>query len=197
MFQYFIILCIYLVFYVICGYATTDILRLLKGSNTNLWESNCFCPICNHKISFFKQIPILSYLIFHGKCSKCGSKIPKIELFTECFIFISLSVLSTLLHFSWYSYFLSFFLYEVIKLFFVLFYGIRETAVIKNLLFSFVYNLVLWFFVVSISYSLIYFLIIQFIFSYFEGQYRSLLKKYYLFLHALSYLQSSPDSFLI
>ncbi len=147
MFQYFIILCIYLVFYVICGYATTDILRLLKGSNTNLWESHCFCPICNHKINFFKQIPILSYLIFHGKCSKCDSKIPKIELFTECFIFISLSVLSTLLHFSWYSYFLSFFLYEIIKLFFVLFYGIRETAVIKNLLFSFGYNLILWFFV--------------------------------------------------
>lgn len=147
MFQYLIILCIYLVFYVICGYATTDILRLLKGSNTNLWKSNCFCPICNDKISFFKQIPILSYLIFHGKCSKCGSKIPKIELFTECFVFISLSVLSTLLHFSWYAYFLSFFLYEIIKLFFVLFYGIRETAVIKNLLFSFGYNVVLWFFV--------------------------------------------------
>ncbi len=34
------------------------------------------CPGCKKSISFYDNIPVLSYLILRGKCRNCGSKIP-------------------------------------------------------------------------------------------------------------------------
>ncbi len=136
---------IYLTFYIICGYATTDILRLCKGSTVNIWESDCFCPVCGYKLRLVNQIPILSYIICNGKCKQCGSKIPKTEFFLEILVFTTLSTLVSLLNFSWYSYIISFFFYELIKCLFLSFYGIKETGFAKNLLCSLCNNLVLWF----------------------------------------------------
>ncbi len=42
------------------------------------------CPQCGHKISWYENIPLLSYLLLRGKCSACHNKIsimyPVIEL---------------------------------------------------------------------------------------------------------------------
>jgi len=44
------------------------------------------CPICNHTLSWFENLPVLSYLILSGKCKSCKIKIslqyPLIELAT-------------------------------------------------------------------------------------------------------------------
>ena len=44
------------------------------------------CPHCNHKIRFYENIPVLSYLWLRGKCSSCQASIsiryPLIELLT-------------------------------------------------------------------------------------------------------------------
>ena len=44
------------------------------------------CPSCSHKIRFYENIPVLSYLILRGKCSSCKAAIslryPLIELLT-------------------------------------------------------------------------------------------------------------------
>jgi leader peptidase (prepilin peptidase)/N-methyltransferase len=44
------------------------------------------CPHCGHKIRFYENIPVLSYLVLGGKCSSCGTGIslryPLIELLT-------------------------------------------------------------------------------------------------------------------
>lgn len=44
------------------------------------------CPVCQHKIRIWENIPILSYLFLRGKCSHCHTRIslryPLIELFT-------------------------------------------------------------------------------------------------------------------
>jgi leader peptidase (prepilin peptidase)/N-methyltransferase len=44
------------------------------------------CPECGHKIRFYENIPVLSYLILRGKCSSCGTHIslqyPVVELMT-------------------------------------------------------------------------------------------------------------------
>jgi leader peptidase (prepilin peptidase)/N-methyltransferase len=44
------------------------------------------CPHCGHKIRFYENIPVLSYLWLRGKCSACGAGIsvryPLIELLT-------------------------------------------------------------------------------------------------------------------
>jgi len=44
------------------------------------------CPDCGHKIRFYENVPILSYLWLRGKCSACGKPIsvryPLVELLT-------------------------------------------------------------------------------------------------------------------
>lgn len=44
------------------------------------------CPNCQHKIAFWENIPILSYLILRGRCRKCAVRIsvryPLVEAFT-------------------------------------------------------------------------------------------------------------------
>lgn len=44
------------------------------------------CPHCGHKIRFYENIPVLSYLLLRGKCSACGAGIsmryPLVELLT-------------------------------------------------------------------------------------------------------------------
>lgn len=54
-------------FYILSAYATTDILRLLKGSTLPANSAHCYCPNCNSKIALKDQIPILSYFLNHGK----------------------------------------------------------------------------------------------------------------------------------
>ena len=44
------------------------------------------CPVCNHPLKWYDMIPIFSYVVLHGKCRYCGSKIslryPIIEAIT-------------------------------------------------------------------------------------------------------------------
>ena len=54
-------------FYNVVGY------RLPKGESIVFPPSHC--PKCNHKLTFFELIPILSYIFQKGKCKKCHQKI--------------------------------------------------------------------------------------------------------------------------
>jgi len=44
------------------------------------------CPSCQHKIRFYENLPVISWLVLRGKCSQCRSKIslryPLVELTT-------------------------------------------------------------------------------------------------------------------
>jgi leader peptidase (prepilin peptidase)/N-methyltransferase len=52
----------------------------------NLASPASACPNCGHKIRFWENIPVISYLLLRAKCSSCGSKIsvqyPAVELVT-------------------------------------------------------------------------------------------------------------------
>ena len=52
----------------------------------NLILPHSHCPKCQHKIRFWENIPIISFLLLRGKCSGCGAAIswryPLVELFT-------------------------------------------------------------------------------------------------------------------
>ncbi len=52
----------------------------------NLASPASACPYCGHKIRFWENIPVISYLLLRAKCSSCGSKIsaqyPAVELVT-------------------------------------------------------------------------------------------------------------------
>ncbi len=56
----------------------------LKPYNLNTPRSRC--PGCNHAIGMWENIPVISYLILHGRCKKCGQPIsiryPLIEVLT-------------------------------------------------------------------------------------------------------------------
>ncbi len=51
------------------------------------------CPNCGHRIKWYENIPILSYIFLKGKCSNCGTEIslryPIVELLTGIFASIS------------------------------------------------------------------------------------------------------------
>lgn len=41
----------------------------------NLQKPDSHCPLCNHKLRAWENVPVLSYLFLRGKCSKCKAKI--------------------------------------------------------------------------------------------------------------------------
>lgn len=53
-------------------------------SRYNLWFPRSACPHCNHMLSAWENIPLLSYLILRGRCSQCATRLslryPAIEL---------------------------------------------------------------------------------------------------------------------
>ena len=60
------------------------IYRVPEGMSVSFPQSHC--PICKHKLKWYHNIPILSWLMLKGKCAFCSSKIsikyPIIELIT-------------------------------------------------------------------------------------------------------------------
>lgn len=52
----------------------------------NLWMPPSACPHCGHRIRWFENIPVLSYLVLRGRCSSCKARIspryPLVELAT-------------------------------------------------------------------------------------------------------------------
>jgi len=57
-----------------------------KLSTLNLATPASACPNCGHKLHFWENIPVISYLFLKGKCSSCGTAIsvqyPAVELIT-------------------------------------------------------------------------------------------------------------------
>ena len=41
----------------------------------DITHKRSYCPNCNHKLSFFDMIPVLSYILLGGKCRYCKKKI--------------------------------------------------------------------------------------------------------------------------
>ena len=55
------------------SFSTLAVYRL--PLHENITHKHSYCPKCNHKLSFFDMIPILSYVFLGGKCRYCKSKI--------------------------------------------------------------------------------------------------------------------------
>ena len=131
-------------YYILGAYATTDILRLLKGNTTSVNAKDCYCPICGYKIPLSDQIPVFSYLKSKGKCQNCHSQIPFSDLFLEIFIFLGCSILTVSRGYSLIVFGLSIAFYEGTKLLYLIRKGVREDHFLSNLLKSLCNNLA-WF----------------------------------------------------
>ena len=66
-------------------------LRLPNGESI-VWPGS-HCPKCNHALSWYENIPVISYLFLGGKCKQCHEPIsimyPLIELLTASLFLIS------------------------------------------------------------------------------------------------------------
>jgi leader peptidase (prepilin peptidase)/N-methyltransferase len=131
-------------FYIIGAYATTDIVRLLKGSQLAVWNKSCYCPVCNNRIKLVEQIPIVSYVIGRGICRKCKSKIPFSDIWLEVVVFAVLSVVSIVTNFSYIGLFVCIVFYETLKITCCIKYGIRENDFLKNCIFSLLTNMLVF-----------------------------------------------------
>lgn len=63
-------------FFNVVGWRLPAGLSLVKPSGS-------FCPKCKHKLRWYENIPVISYLIQGGKCRKCKKKIPKFYIIVE------------------------------------------------------------------------------------------------------------------
>jgi len=63
-----------------------DSVKTKKISPVTLSKPDSTCPNCDHKIRYYENIPVLSWLFLKGKCSQCANKIsaryPLIEMST-------------------------------------------------------------------------------------------------------------------
>ena len=55
------------------SFSTLAVYRL--PLHQDITHKRSYCPSCNHKLSFFDMIPILSYIFLGGKCRYCGKRI--------------------------------------------------------------------------------------------------------------------------
>lgn len=55
------------------SFATLAVYRL--PLHEDITHKRSYCPNCNHKLSFWDMIPILSYIFLGGKCRYCKQKI--------------------------------------------------------------------------------------------------------------------------
>lgn len=59
----------------------------------NLMQPRSRCPKCGHRIRWYENIPVLSYLALRGKCSACGAPIglryPAVEIATGALFFFA------------------------------------------------------------------------------------------------------------
>lgn len=115
-------------YFIIGGLATTNILRLLKGSTLHVYSSKCACSNCGMKIGFFNQMPIVSYIACRGKCLQCKIPIPVGPLLLEIVVFVGMSVISALGGFSPVSVICSFLYYELIRIACIIKKGKREKS---------------------------------------------------------------------
>ena len=99
------------------SFANVCIYRLpLKGG---VVKGRSFCPKCKKKIFWYENIPILSYFILGGKCSKCKKKIsfqyPLVEIisiisFLIIYYFFGISLTTILLIILFLSFLIIFFI---------------------------------------------------------------------------------------
>jgi prepilin signal peptidase PulO-like enzyme (type II secretory pathway) len=92
---WFSILAIFILGLVVGSFITSYTHRVVRGKSVSKGRS--LCPHCKNKISWYDNIPIISYILLGGKCRNCKKKIslryPLIELATALlFILVYLNV---------------------------------------------------------------------------------------------------------
>jgi leader peptidase (prepilin peptidase)/N-methyltransferase len=73
------------------SFANVCIYRIPRGQSVVYPSSHCV--VCNRRINTFDLIPIISYLVLHGRCRYCGKQIVLRYFLVEMTMAIGFSVL--------------------------------------------------------------------------------------------------------
>ncbi len=80
----FIVISVFLLGLIVGSFLNVVIYRMPRG--LSVVKPRSYCTKCGHKIRWYENIPVLSYIFLRGKCSSCGEKIsvryPLIEILT-------------------------------------------------------------------------------------------------------------------
>jgi leader peptidase (prepilin peptidase)/N-methyltransferase len=70
-----------------------NVVGLRLPNNESIIYPGSHCPNCNHKLSWYENIPILSYIFLGGKCKSCKKHIsfiyPSMEMLTGILFLLS------------------------------------------------------------------------------------------------------------
>lgn len=155
--QIIIITALFFVCFHISGLATTNILRLTKGSSSPILASNCYCDSCGARIPPLLQLPIVSYIVCKGKCRSCGAQIPVFPLVLELTILSGMFAITILLKCTFMAVSLSFLFYEMVRIVTVVLLGKRSEQFAKQYLIAVLSMLP--FYILTLFVSLIYSLV--------------------------------------
>lgn len=75
-------LCLFFILGTIMG-SFYHVVATRLSNEESIVKPGSHCPRCNHFLKWYENIPIISYLILGGRCSKCNSKIPLSYLIVE------------------------------------------------------------------------------------------------------------------
>ena len=128
-------------YYIFSATPTTDILRLLKGSESTINTLNSSCDNCGHVIRHWEQLPVISYIVHKGKCRYCKAMIPIKSVFLESFTCIMMIGITAFFKFRFIGVVMSFTCYEILKIGFILRFGIRKESFLKEFIISLGYNI--------------------------------------------------------
>lgn len=73
--------------------------RLPKGEN--FISNRSYCDKCNHELSLFDMLPLISYLFLHGRCRYCKGKIDGLSSYMEFFTGVLFALAFYVFGFSW------------------------------------------------------------------------------------------------
>ncbi len=146
------ILFIVLISYVIGGYSTADILRLINGVCPNQLDNICICPSCGKQIPGENQIPIYSYIKNKGKCKNCDMPIPKISFILEIVIPFSIIIIAAINNFAASTFVFAFIFYQMLKAIIIIIFKKQNNSFCKRFIISLGYNSIIFislFFIVN------------------------------------------------
>jgi len=101
------------------------------------------CPQCKHRIKWYENIPILSYIFLRGKCRSCKAKIPLSYLLVEFITPLGLLLLYNYYSLSLFFFASCFFTSALIVLTFIDYYHqiLPDVITYPGIVFAFIYSI--------------------------------------------------------
>ena len=157
----------------------------------DITHKRSYCPNCNHKLSFWDMIPILSYIFLGGKCRYCKNKIRIRYLLLEIITGIAFLLFAMSLNLSFNTIELSKFVYLIVGMLYIAGiiiiagidkekYTIQKSVILYEIIIMLIYMIYLYIVEKANIYRYVIYLFVLSILLIIENTYlRKKLKNYY------------------